>query len=89
MRPDSRAYSIITESGLKRQLLTDSYKVSSTAPSGPEGTTNGWSDSPGKSRIDYVFVKTGIEVSSISTIVKKEGPMFISDHWPVRAVIGL
>ncbi len=87
MRPDSRAYSIITESGAKNPFLTDSYKISATVPAGPEGTTNGWSDIPRNGRIDYVFVRSGLRIKSIETIVKKDGPVFISDHWPVKAVV--
>jgi endonuclease/exonuclease/phosphatase family metal-dependent hydrolase len=89
MGPDSRAYSIITESGARHPFLTDSYKISATAPDGPEGTTNGWSDIPRKGRIDYIFVRSGVKVKSISTILKKEGAVFISDHWPVKAIVEL
>jgi hypothetical protein len=41
-------------------------------------------DNPGKERIDYIFVRNGIEVLNNSTIIKKEGAVFISDHWPVK-----
>lgn len=89
MGPESRAYSIITESGARHPVLNDSYKITATAPSGPEGTTNGWSDIPRKGRIDYVFVKSGTKIKSIATIVKKEGAVFVSDHWPVKVVVDL
>jgi endonuclease/exonuclease/phosphatase family metal-dependent hydrolase len=87
MRPDSRAYSIMTQKGAKHPFITDSFTISATPPEGPEGTTNGWSDIPRNGRIDYVFVRYGMRVRSIAAIVKKDGPVFISDHWPVTAVV--
>lgn len=89
MVPESRAYSILTENGSSRSFLTDSYKISETPPEGPAQTFNGWSDAAGERRIDYIFVKRGIKVSSISTITRKDGPVYISDHWPVRAMVNI
>jgi len=89
MTPDSRAYSILTESGADKPLVIDSYKISATTPSGPTGTFNGWSDTPRGNRIDYIFVRYGMKVKSISTVVRKQGEMFISDHWPVVAEVNL
>ena len=85
--PESKAYSILTESSSSRSLLKDSYMISKTKHEGPVYTTNSFRDEPGKSRIDYIFVKRGIKVLNNSTIVKKEGPVFVSDHWPVKATI--
>lgn len=87
MAPGSKAYSIITESDLTDPFLKDSYNISATPPVGPSYTTNGWSDKPGKNRIDYVFVRQGATVLNHNTIIRKEGNLFISDHWPVEAVI--
>jgi endonuclease/exonuclease/phosphatase family metal-dependent hydrolase len=89
MSPDSKAYSILTESSESRPLLKDSYMISETKPEGPGYTFNGWSDEPGKNRIDYIFVKKGIKVLNHRTIVKKKGQVFVSDHWPVEAIISL
>jgi endonuclease/exonuclease/phosphatase family metal-dependent hydrolase len=89
MVPESRAYSILTENGSSKSFLTDSYKISETPPEGPVQTFNGWSDVQGERRIDYIFVKRGIKVSSISTITRKDGPVYISDHWPVRAMVNI
>ena len=44
---------------------------------------------PETARIDYIFVKNGMKVLEHRTIVKKEHGIFISDHWPVEAVIRL
>jgi len=87
MSPDSRAYAILTEAGKNNPLILDSYKISETPPAGPVPTFNGWSDTPRGNRIDYVFVKNGMKVKSISTVVRKKGPVFISDHWPVVAEV--
>ena len=40
MSPESKAYSILTESSSLRPLLKDSYLISRTKPEGPAYTTN-------------------------------------------------
>jgi len=87
MPPESKAYSILTESSSLRSILKDSYLISKTKHEGPVYTTNSFKDEPGKNRIDYIFVKRGIKVLNNSTIIKKEGPVFVSDHWPYKATI--
>ena len=89
MIPQSRAYSILTEEDRSRPFLVDTYIISKTAPEGPEQTFNGWSDRQEGRRIDYIFARNGVKVYNISTLAIKEGSVFISDHWPVRAVISL
>jgi len=89
MTPDSRAYAILTEAGRNNPLILDSYTITETPPAGPVPTFNGWSDTPRGNRIDYVFVKNGMKVKGISTLVRKKGPVFISDHWPVMAEVYL
>jgi endonuclease/exonuclease/phosphatase family metal-dependent hydrolase len=89
MSPESKAYSIFTEELSSGAFLKDSYLISKTKPEGPSYTTNSFRDKPGKSRIDFVFVKRGINVLNTSVIVKKEGPVFISDHWPYKAVVSI
>lgn len=87
MIPESRAYAILTEPEVENPLIVDAYKISQTPPSGPVATFNGWSGSPPANRIDYIFVRNGMKVKSVSTVVKKQGEMFISDHWPVVAEV--
>jgi endonuclease/exonuclease/phosphatase family metal-dependent hydrolase len=89
MSPESKAYSILTEKVASRSILRDSYLISGTKPEGPAYTTNSFRDAPGKNRIDYVFVRRGIKVLNASVIVKKEGPVFVSDHWPYKADISI
>lgn len=89
MSPESRAYSILTEKSSSGSTLKDTYLLSKTKPEGPSNTTTSFKGVPGKSRIDYVFVRSGMKVLNASVIVKKEGPVFVSDHWPYKAVISL
>lgn len=87
MNPESKAYAVITESGKGKPFLMDSYIISKTPPTGPEGTFNGWSDIPREGRIDFIFVKRGFSVKSLATVIKKESEVYISDHWPVKAIV--
>ncbi len=89
MLPDSKGYSILTGPEASLSLIRDSYSVSGEKPVGPSYTFNGFSDKPGAGRIDYIFVKNGIEVLEHKTIIRKNGKVFLSDHWPVVAVVSL
>ena len=61
----------------------DSFEISEKVPEGENYTFNGWSDSPGEGRIDYIFVRNGMKVKSHVTHKIIEDGVFISDHWPV------
>lgn len=87
--PASRGYAILTGPAESVPLLKDAYGISEKKPSGPVYTFNGFSDKQGSGRIDYIFVKNGMKVLDHRVIVKKSGGVFISDHWPVEAVISL
>ena len=87
MLPYSTAYSILTGPDESVPLLKDSYYVSEQKPAGPTYTFNGFSDKPGSTRVDYIFVKNGLRVLDHSTLIPKEKEIFISDHWPVTASI--
>jgi endonuclease/exonuclease/phosphatase family metal-dependent hydrolase len=89
MLPSSTGYSILTGPAESVPILRDSYIISEKKPGGPLYTFNGFSDKPGNGRIDFIFVKDGLQVLEHKTIVKKERNVFISDHWPVEAVISL
>jgi endonuclease/exonuclease/phosphatase family metal-dependent hydrolase len=67
----------------------DSHNISEKRPSGPEYTFNSFSDKGGSGRIDYIFVKNGMKVLDHRTLIKKERGIYISDHWPVEAVVRL
>ncbi len=87
MPPSSTGYSILTGPAESVPILRDSYVISEKKPNGPIYTFNGFSDRPGSGRIDYIFIKDGLKVLEHKTIIKKEGSVYISDHWPVEAVI--
>lgn len=89
MTPGSKGYAILTGPAESVPLMMDSYMISEKKPGGPSGTTNGFSDKNRSGRIDYVFVKSGLKVLDHKTIIRKEKGVFISDHWPVEAIISL
>ena len=87
MLSTSKGYEILTGPAESVPLLNDSFVISERNPAGPMYTFNGFSDKQGSGRIDYIFVKDGLKVLSHKTIIKKERRIYISDHWPVEAVI--
>lgn len=89
MLPDSRAYAILTEGGRGGALIIDSYILSEAEPAGLAYTFNGFRDEEGKGRIDYIFVSKGVRVLNHETPAPRQGELFISDHWPVKATITL
>jgi endonuclease/exonuclease/phosphatase family metal-dependent hydrolase len=89
MGPESPGYAILTGPDESVPLLKDSYKISEKKPYGPSYTFNGFSDTTGAKRIDYIFVRNGIKVMAHSTFIRKDHGVFISDHWPVEAVVSL
>jgi endonuclease/exonuclease/phosphatase family metal-dependent hydrolase len=70
-------------------LLSDSYKVSEKRHMGPAYTFNGFSDKASGGRVDFIFVRNGMRVLENRTFIKKEHGIYISDHWPVMAVVSL
>ncbi|MFC5411172.1 endonuclease/exonuclease/phosphatase family protein [Larkinella bovis] len=71
-------------------LLSDSYKATAQPPYGPVGTFNAFKhDAPMTERIDYVFVKKGIDVLKYGVLTDAKDRRYPSDHQPVviKAVI--
>jgi endonuclease/exonuclease/phosphatase family metal-dependent hydrolase len=89
MTPDAKGYAILTGPAESVPLLSDSYLISAKKPGGPVSTFNGFSDKNRSGRIDYIFIKSGMKVLDHNTIIRKEKGVFISDHWPVEAIISL
>jgi endonuclease/exonuclease/phosphatase family metal-dependent hydrolase len=83
MLPSSKGYQILTGPDDKLSILRDTYFISEKKPSGPSYTFNGFKDTPGAGRIDYIFVRNGMRALDHQTIIKKKSGVFISDHWPV------
>lgn len=82
-------YKILTGPFESIPLLEDSYAISRKRPVGPAYTFNGFSDTTSAGRIDYIFVRNGMEVLEHRTFIRKQGDIFISDHWPVMSRISL
>jgi endonuclease/exonuclease/phosphatase family metal-dependent hydrolase len=83
----SRGYEILTGPFESVPLLNDTYAISEKRHIGPAYTFNGFSEkSPGE-RIDYIFVRNGMKVLENRTLIRKEHGIYISDHWPVMAIV--
>ena len=89
MLPSSTGYGILTGPAESEPLLYDSYLISEKKPAGPPYTFNGFSEKPGEGRIDFIFVKKGLKVLSHKTSIVKDKNLYISDHWPVTALISI
>jgi endonuclease/exonuclease/phosphatase family metal-dependent hydrolase len=87
MLSTSKGYAILTGPAESVPLMRDSFDISEKNPSGPMYTFNGFTDKQGSGRIDYIFVRDGMKVLEHRTIVRKERRIYISDHWPVEALI--
>lgn len=87
--PGSEPYAILTGPAESVPLLMDAKEISEENPEGPVYTYNGFSDSSSSDRIDYIFVRNGLKVLDHRVFVKKMHRVFISDHWPVEAVVSL
>jgi endonuclease/exonuclease/phosphatase family metal-dependent hydrolase len=85
----SGGYEILTGPHESVPLLSDSYAVSEKRHIGPAYTFNGFSDETTGGRIDYIFVRNGMRVIDSRTFIKKVRGVYISDHWPVMAVVSL
>jgi endonuclease/exonuclease/phosphatase family metal-dependent hydrolase len=89
MLPSEAGYHILTGPTESVPLFSDSYLISGKKPGGPAYTFNGFSDKPGSGRVDYIFVRNEMKVLEYNTFAKKERKVFISDHWPVEAIISI
>ena len=89
MPPSSTGYSILTGPNESVPLIEDSFEVSDKKPTGPQDTFNGFSDNNNSGRIDYIFIRSGLKVLEHTTEVKKFHDVYISDHWPVQAMVSI
>jgi endonuclease/exonuclease/phosphatase family metal-dependent hydrolase len=89
MQISSRGYKILTGPHESVPLLSDSYAVSEKRHIGPAYTYNGFSDETRGGRIDYIFVRSRMRVLENRTYFKKVHGVYISDHWPVMALVCL
>jgi endonuclease/exonuclease/phosphatase family metal-dependent hydrolase len=89
LSPTSKGYATLTGPNESVPLLNDSYVITEKGPIGPPNTFNGFFDNSKTARTDYIFVKNGMKVLNYETIIKKEKEIYISDHWPVQAIISI
>lgn len=89
MPHSSKGYDMLTGPYESVPLLMDSYALAEKRHIGPAYTFNGFSDKTSGGRIDYIFVRNGMQVLGNRTIIKKARGVYISDHWPVMAEVGL
>lgn len=87
MLPSSIGYSVLTRPAESIPLMNDAFEISENETEGPLYTFNGFSDTPGRGRIDFIFVRNGMRVHEHKIHEKKENGIYISDHWPVSAII--
>jgi len=89
MDNQSVGYNILTGPFESVPLLTDTYVASESGQKGLDYTFNGFNDEPGTRRIDFIFVRSGMRVFEHETLELKDYNLFISDHWPVKAVVSM
>lgn len=89
MTHSDKGYGILTGPHESVPLLYDSYAVSEKKHIGPAYTFNGFSEETVGERIDYIFVRNGMQVLENRTFIKKDHGIYLSDHWPVMSVISL
>lgn len=87
MLPGSQAYVTLTEDEREEAFIIDTYLISETEPSGLAYTFNGFRNREGEGRIDHIFVSSDARVLSHETEGPRQGELFISDHWPVVAMV--
>ncbi len=87
MFPGSKAYATLTEGGQEGAIIIDSYLISEIEPEGLTYTFNGFRAKEGEGRIDYIFVSNDTRVLNHETKGPRRGGLFLSDHWPVMAVV--
>ncbi|HQG76980.1 MAG TPA: endonuclease/exonuclease/phosphatase family protein [Bacteroidales bacterium] len=89
MLHSSQGYSILTGPYESVPLLADSYAITDKRPVGPAYTFHGFSEKSSTGRIDFIFVRNGMKVLEHRVFIRKDHGIYISDHWPVMAVVEL
>jgi endonuclease/exonuclease/phosphatase family metal-dependent hydrolase len=87
MNQSSTGYKILIGPDESVPLLKDSYTISEKKPTGSKSTFNGFSNKNSTERLDFIFVRNGMKVTDIKTIIKKTNGVYVSDHWPVEATV--
>ncbi len=69
--------------------LQNAQYLSKEPVTGADATFNAFRDGIEPRVIDYIFVDENFQVLSYAVDIVKDGEIFISDHWPVQAVLRL
>lgn len=85
--PESDVIQQVTDAS-NPEHLTDARAVAELVY-GPDWSFHDFGHIPydKRSRIDYIFVKNGLEVQKYGVLAETEGDAFLSDHAPVLAVV--
>ncbi len=90
VRETSKTYLILTGAESESDLIDARY-VSMNAHRGPTSSSsgrNGWTElGPSESRIDYIFMREGVQVLNHSILDDQYDGRYPSDHLPVLAEI--
>jgi endonuclease/exonuclease/phosphatase family metal-dependent hydrolase len=89
MLHSSKGYAVLTGPFESIPLINDTYAIAERRHTGPAYTYNGFSEKSSGGRIDYIFIRNGMKAMENRTLIRKEHGIYISDHWPVMAVVSL
>ena len=81
--PKDEPYRVLTTSS----GLTDACKTAGSEKDFGEGTFTGWGTEASPERIDFIYYNDKWNAVSYEVRKIKLGDMYISDHWPVVAVL--
>lgn len=85
----SRLYEDMVAYFMKNNRLTNAHYLSKAPVLDTDNTFNGFRDEMQPRVIDYIFADQHFEVHGFAVDVVKDGDIFLSDHWPVRAIVRL
>lgn len=86
--PNSGPYQALMDPGIDALSLQDVYaKVYASKPEPNEGTTHGFKETPGTTRIDWILCSPHFKPTAAAIDRHRVGLLFPSDHYPVTGVI--
>lgn len=79
----SEPYEILIANDPEDLIISNTEKICSSEPFGPEGSYNSFKYDNPTQRIDFIFANQYFKVPRCGIINEKPGGEFISDHYPV------
>ncbi len=89
IRQDSPLYKTMADHFRARSKLENAAMVAAQPVKGALSTFNGFRTDVEPRVIDYIFVSPHFRVISYSVDEVMDGDVYISDHWPVWALLAL